>query len=46
MTDEQKELVCTIKLEVLKAIVNLSDEQLWKLIQKTIESEGKGSESE
>ena len=46
MTDEQKELVCTIKLKLLKAIIDLSDEQLWKLIQKAIESEEKRSDSE
>lgn len=46
MTNEQKELVCTIKLKLLKAIIDLSDEQFWKLIQNAVESEEKGSESE
>ena len=41
MTDKQKELVCSIKLKILKAIVDISDERLWELIQKAVESEVK-----
>ena len=31
MTDEQKELVYTIQLELIKAIVNMDEEKTWEL---------------
>lgn len=46
MTDEQKELVYTIQLNIIKAIVNMDPEKTWELIRKAIESEEKGSDSE
>lgn len=39
MTDEQKELVYTIQLNIIKAIVNMDVEKTWELIQKVVESE-------
>ena len=46
MTEEQKELVYTFQLNVIKAIVNMDVEKTWELMKKAIESEGKGSDSE
>ena len=46
MTEEQKELVYTIHLDLIKAIVNMDVEKTWELMKKAIESERKGSESE
>ena len=46
MTDEQKELVYTIQLDLIKAIVNMDVEKTWELMKKAIESDKKGSESE
>lgn len=40
MTDEQKELVYTFQLNVIKAIVNMDVEKTWELMKKAIESEG------
>lgn len=39
MTDEQKELVYTIQLNLIKAIANMDSEKIWELIKKAIESE-------
>lgn len=41
MTDEQKELVYTIQLNLIKAIANMDPEKTWELIKKAIESEEK-----
>ena len=46
MTEEQKELVYTFQLNVIKAIVNMDVEKTWELMKKAIESEGKGSDNE
>ena len=46
MTDEQKELVYTIQLSIVRAIVNMDPEKTWELIEKAIESEEKGGDSE
>ena len=45
MTDEQKELVYTFQLNVIKAIVNMDAEKTWELMKKAIESEEKGSDN-
>jgi len=42
MTDEQKELVYTIQLELIKAIVNMDVEKTWELMKKAIESDKEG----
>ena len=39
MTDEQNELVCRIKLSLLKAIVNLDDQMIWNHIVKVIQED-------
>lgn len=44
MTDEQKELVYTFQLNVIKAIVNMDVEKIWELMKKAIESEEEGSD--
>lgn len=46
MTTEQKEMVSEIKLIIIKAIVETSDEYILELIQKAQENEAEGSESE
>lgn len=39
MTDKQKNLVCTIKLSLVKAIINLDDKKMWDLIKKAMKEE-------
>lgn len=43
MTEEQKELVYTIQLDLIRVIVNMDAEKTWELMKKAIESEKKGS---
>jgi len=40
MTDEQKELVYTIQLNIIRAIVNMDPEKTWELIEKIIKENG------
>ena len=40
MTEEQKELVYTIQLSIIKAIANMDTEKIWELIKKVMESKG------
>ena len=36
MTDEQKELCYTIKLELVKAIIDIKNEDMWRILEKVI----------
>lgn len=46
MTEEQKELVYTIQLDLIRAIVNMDVEKTWELMKKAIESDEVGSDAE
>ena len=39
MTDEQKDLVCRIKLSLLRAIVNFDEQTMWDCIEKVLKEE-------
>jgi hypothetical protein len=42
VTDNDKELIATIKLSLIRGIIGMDEETLWKLVKKAIdESEGK-----
>lgn|GEM_PF-5765913 len=39
MTDKQKNLVCSIKLSLVKAIINLDEQKMWDLIKQAMKEE-------
>lgn len=42
VTDNEKELIATIKLSLIRGIIGMDEETLWKLVKKAIEeSEGR-----
>lgn len=43
MTDNEKELIATIKLSLIRGIIGMDEELLMKLVKKAIE-ESEGSE--
>ena len=45
MTEEQKKLVYTIQLNIIKAIVNMDAEKIWELIKKVMEIEEGGNDN-
>lgn len=42
MTEKQQELVCRIKISLLKAIINFDDQKLWNCIEKVLKEEADG----
>ena len=47
LTDAQNDLCFEIKLSIVGAIINMNNDTMWKLIQKSIdESEEKDNENE
>jgi hypothetical protein len=43
VTDNEKELIATIKLSLIRGIIGMDEETLWKLVKKAID-ESEGSE--
>lgn len=39
MTDKQKNLVCSIELSLVKAIINLDEQKMWDLIKQAMKEE-------
>lgn len=39
MTDKQKNLVCSIELALVKAIINLDEQKMWDLIKQAMKEE-------
>lgn len=42
MTDEQHELCYSIQLAIVKVIINLDHEKIWKIIEKEIKKSEEG----
>ena len=42
MTEEQKELVCRIKLSLIGAIIDIKEQTIWDCIEKALKKEEDG----
>lgn len=41
LTDEQNEICYTVKLELMRAILEIKQDDLWRLIERAIDSKAK-----
>lgn len=41
LTDEQNEICCTIKLELMRAILEIKQDDLWRLVERAANSKAK-----
>lgn len=44
LTDEQNEICYTIKLELMRAILEIKQDDLWRLVERAANSKGKERE--